>query len=221
MTSFSLWRHSLLSWPSRPLRTYVRTYVRTDVRTLTAFKRCLMCPPFRCKTHSIGYYITVYRCLTADACDTFCHASLHIKSPTRTKFAAVQADRGWPVSSRISIQCWFPSATSPYWLCSTSCVEIIVAVVESEIRVADFRQVAPLVVINLTIDTTSEQMCSEKTSLKCAKVMRIGAGVLKVRAAKRSGLGVLRHPVGLPLCCRRGVLLCLRVTSCTIGLYTT
>jgi len=29
MTSFSLWRHSLLSWPRPALRTYV-TYVRTD-----------------------------------------------------------------------------------------------------------------------------------------------------------------------------------------------
>ena len=30
MTSFSLWRHSLLSWPHPPLRTYERTYVCTD-----------------------------------------------------------------------------------------------------------------------------------------------------------------------------------------------
>jgi len=32
-TSFSLWRHSLLSWPRPPLWTYERTYVRTYVRT--------------------------------------------------------------------------------------------------------------------------------------------------------------------------------------------
>jgi len=29
-----------------------------------------------------------------DACETFRHASLHIKSPTSTKLAYVQADRG-------------------------------------------------------------------------------------------------------------------------------
>jgi len=28
VTSFSLWRHSLLSWPRPPLRTYVRTPYR-------------------------------------------------------------------------------------------------------------------------------------------------------------------------------------------------
>jgi len=32
VTSFSLWRHSLLSWPRPALRTYECTYVRTPYR---------------------------------------------------------------------------------------------------------------------------------------------------------------------------------------------
>jgi len=38
-----------------------------------------------------------------DACETFRHIPLHnIKSPTSTKFAAVQADRVWRPSPRLS-----------------------------------------------------------------------------------------------------------------------
>jgi len=65
---------------------------------------------------------TVYS-LMPDACKTFRHASLHIKPPItcRTTFAAVQADRGRPLSSRLSIHCCrqFYSATYPCWLSST------------------------------------------------------------------------------------------------------
>jgi len=59
-----------------------------------------------------------------------------------TKFAAVQADRGQSV---------FPSypATCPDWFCSTSYAEIRVAVTESEIWVADFRQMALVCVTQL------------------------------------------------------------------------
>jgi len=83
----------------------------------------------------------------------FCHASLHKKTQlvtlTSTKFAAVQADRGRPLSSRLLIHCWcrFYSAVWSDWFCSTSYAEIPVAVVESEIRVAYFSQVSPLCVI--------------------------------------------------------------------------
>jgi len=41
-----------------------------------------MCPPFCCKTHSRR----PHHLLIPDACETFRHVSLHIKSPTSTKF---------------------------------------------------------------------------------------------------------------------------------------
>jgi len=55
-------------------------------------------------------------------------------------------------SSRLSIhRCGRSySATCPEWFCRTFYAEISVVVVESEIRDADFRQVAPHCVINLT-----------------------------------------------------------------------
>jgi len=46
--------------------------------------------------------------------------------------------------------CRFYSTSWPDWFCSTSCAEISVVVVESEIHVADVRQVALLCVINFT-----------------------------------------------------------------------
>jgi len=77
-----------------------------------------------------------------------CHASLHIKSPTSTQFAAVQADRERPLSSHLSIHycCRFYSATCPDWFCSISYAEIPVADINSEIQFADLRQVMPLCV---------------------------------------------------------------------------
>jgi len=41
--------------------------------------------------------------LIRDACETFRHASLHIKSPTSTKFPAAPADRAQPPSSHLLI----------------------------------------------------------------------------------------------------------------------
>ena len=124
-----------------------------------------------------------------DACETFWQASLHIKSPTSTKFPAVQADRGRLLSSRLSIYCCcrFYSATCPDWFSSISCAEIPVAVVQSEIRVANFRQVAPFYVVNLM--RLKLKMCSEETVLKYTpKVMQIASSISKTRAVKRSGL---------------------------------
>ena len=74
-----------------------------------------------------------------------CHASLHIKSPTSTQFAAVQEQ---PLSSRLSIHycCRFYSATCPDWFCSMSYTEIPAADINSEIQFADFRKVMPLCV---------------------------------------------------------------------------
>ena len=105
-----------------------------------------MCPPFCRKTHSRRRRYS----LMPDACETFRHASLHIKSPTCTTFAAVQVDRGRPLSPRLLIHCCcrFYSATYPGLVCSTFYAEIPVVVVETEIRVAGFRRVAPLCVIN-------------------------------------------------------------------------
>ena len=75
-----------------------------------------MCPSFCCKTHSRRRHHS----LMPDSCKTFLHASLHIKSPTSTKFPAVQADRGRPLSSCLSIQCCcrFYSATWTDSFCS-------------------------------------------------------------------------------------------------------
>ena len=107
-----------------------------------------MCPRLCCKMPSSRGDNS----LMCDVCETFRHASLRVKSPTGTKFHAVQeADRGRPLSSCRSTYCrsQFYSATCTYWFCSISYAEIPVAVVESEIRIAYFRQVAPLCVINL------------------------------------------------------------------------
>jgi len=80
------------------------------------------------------------------ACETFRLASLHIKSSTSTKFPAVQADRGRPLSSRLSIRCCcgLYSARWPDWFHLIFSAEIPVAVVESELLVAEFIQVFPL-----------------------------------------------------------------------------
>jgi len=73
---------------------------------------------FCCKMHSIGRYHS----LMPDACETFRRASLHIKSLTSTKFAAVQAHRSQPLSSAFSIHscCRFYAATWPDWFCWNS-----------------------------------------------------------------------------------------------------
>jgi len=98
-----------------------------------------MCVPFCCKTHSRRRHHS----LMLDDCDTFCHASMHIKSRTSTTLIAVQADCRRPLSSPsfdtlllsilfanlsrlvlLNILCW-NSRRSYIW-------------------VPDFRQVAPL-----------------------------------------------------------------------------
>lgn len=72
------------------------------------FNDILMSPPFCCK---MAFKTTSP---VTDACETFRHASLHIRSPTCTTSAAVQADRGRPLFSSLSIHCCcqFYSATS-------------------------------------------------------------------------------------------------------------
>jgi len=99
-----------------------------------------------------------------DACETFCYASPHIKFPTSTQFAAVQSDRGWPLSSRRSIHCCcrFYSATCTDCFSSTSYAEIPVEIAESEIQVAGSRQMAPRGVIELT-----------NTELVCQKICKL------------------------------------------------
>ena len=51
-----------------------------------------MRPPFSCKTHSRRRHHS----LIPDACETFRHASLHIKSATYTTFAVVQSSSSRP-----------------------------------------------------------------------------------------------------------------------------
>jgi len=52
-------------------------------------KMHLTCPPFCCKTHSGRRHHSLMR----DACETFRHASLHIKTLQQAqKFPAIQAD---------------------------------------------------------------------------------------------------------------------------------
>jgi len=75
----------------------------------------------------------------------------------QTNIAAVQADYEWLLSSRLSIHfcCQFYSATWPHCSCSTSYAEIPEEIVESEIRVADFRKLTLLCLMR------SEQNCVE------------------------------------------------------------
>jgi len=93
--------------------------------------------------------------LMPEACETLCHASLHSKSPTSTKFPAVEADRGRPLSSLLSTHwCYrFYSATYRHMFCSIFYAEIPVVGLEVEceisLRVVEVRQVAPLCVLNL------------------------------------------------------------------------
>jgi len=86
-----------------------------------------------------------------DACETFRHASLHVKFPTRTKFTVVQADCDGlhlPVFQYIAAVDFIqqPDQTGSAQHRNS---EIPVAVVESEIQVVDFRQVTPLGVVKL------------------------------------------------------------------------
>jgi len=83
------------------------SYFLTSVQTLCKiectiiillFKR-FACSPFCCYTHSRRRHDS----LTPDVCETFRHTLLHVKSPTRTTFAAGQADRGWPLYSHLSV----------------------------------------------------------------------------------------------------------------------
>jgi len=107
-------------------------------------------------------------------------------SPTRTTFAAVQADRGWSLFSRLCC-CRFYSTTCPDKFCSMFYAEIHVVVVESKRRVADFRQVVPLCVINL-IRSELTDVLRTKRRWSLPKVMQIGSGFLKTWAVKRSDL---------------------------------
>ena len=64
-------------------------------------KKRLMRPPFCCKTHSRRRHHS----LIPDACETSPRLAAYQDSPTCTKFAAVEADRGWPLFSSLSIHC--------------------------------------------------------------------------------------------------------------------
>ena len=121
--------------------------------------------PFYCNTHSRRRRHS----LMPDASEPFRHARC-ISSLQQAQSAAVQADRGQPLSSGLSIHCScrFYSATWPDWFCSTSYAEIPVVVIESEIRVADFHQMARLSVINL-IRLKLKDMMRTKRRLKYAK----------------------------------------------------
>jgi len=138
-----------------------------------------MCPPFYYETHSRRRHYS----LMPDACETFRHASLYIKSPTSTKFPAVQADHVRPTSFRLLIhRCYrFNSATCPDWFCSIPYACLPTTVVESEIPIADFRQGGMF-----------RQMCSKQ-------VTQTGSGVLKTWCAKRNGL-VFGLPCTLAVC---------------------
>jgi len=59
--------------------------------------------------------------------------SLQIKLPTSTMLAVVQADRGWPLSSCLSIHCcsWFCSVICPDWFCWTSYADLRLAFVKA------------------------------------------------------------------------------------------
>ena len=81
-------------------------------------------------------------------CETFHHTSLHIKSPSITKFAGVRADCGMSFDTLLMLTL-FSSVSRLVLFCSTSYTEIPVAVVKSKIWVADSCQVASLCGINL------------------------------------------------------------------------
>ena len=163
-----------------------KQYEKSTAQTLFLHVNvCLMCPSFWCKMRLRPHHNS----LMMDACQTFCHASLQIKSPTSTKLAAVLADRVWLLSTYC---CWFYSATSQHWFCSTSYAEIPTAVVESKIRVVDFHQVAPICVIKLT-NTELTNVSRTKPSWSVPKIMQTDSRVLKMWVVKCRGLGFLSH----------------------------
>ena len=97
-------------------------------------------PPFCCKMHSRQRHHSL-----PDACDTFFHASLHIKSPTSTQLILYNHSVYGLLRHTAAVDCVQQPGQTVH---STSNAEIIaIGVVESEILVADFRQVSPLCVI--------------------------------------------------------------------------
>ena len=87
--------------------------------------------------------------MPSDACEV---ARLRCVSsfPISTKFPVVQADRGRPLESRY-IAVLLSIFQEPVRAGFAECLytEILVAVVERETQIANFRQVTPLCVINL------------------------------------------------------------------------
>jgi len=86
-----------------------------------------------------------------DACEPF-HARLAAYQHVQSLLLFVQTVDDvclHPVCQYTAACCRFYSATCSDRFCSTCCAQIPVAVVDSEIRVADFRQMALLCVINL------------------------------------------------------------------------
>jgi len=81
------------------------------------------------KTSPLCFTVRVFR-MSNPICiilaSSFTDVSLHMKSSTCRKFAAVRTDRGRPLSSRLSLNCCrrFYSGTCTDWLCSISRAEI-------------------------------------------------------------------------------------------------
>jgi len=125
--------------------TSVQTFWKIDC-THTAFKDMLdvsavvLQSVLRRRHHSLMLH----------ACETIRQASLHIKCPTNNSLLLFKQTVDGLYLPVFPIYCCsrFYSATCPDWFCWTSYTQIPAAVVESEIRVADFRQVAPLYVVN-------------------------------------------------------------------------
>ena len=112
-----------------------------------------MCDMLCCKMHLRWQF----HWLVPDACKIFYHASLHIKSPTCTSFAAVEVDRGW----RLIFLSFDTLLLSNNRLSRLFLLNIYaqfpMVVVDSKIRVADFHQVLPILCYK----------CSEQSSVLC------------------------------------------------------
>ena len=101
-----------------------------------------------------------------------------------SKYLAGQARS---LTSRLFVHCWcqYYSAT---WFCSTAYPESSVVVVESEIWLADFRQVAPLCVINLINNLELTDMFRTKRRCNASTVIQISWDILEMWAVKRNAV---------------------------------
>jgi len=91
VTSFSLWRHSLLSWPRPPLRTYVRT-LRTDT-----LPRLIYRP--RDANSQWAWWMTPHGKCGAEACD----GRANVDGRPTVSTDTLSGRQCWPVRRGLSI----------------------------------------------------------------------------------------------------------------------